>query len=428
MIREKAAPQGFGNKTDMTAALDTPCGHGDHMLRSCPEVRCRKIKCEVLESSDDGREIHPGVWKLRADPKHASVDPERIEAAQQLGAYKTAVGVWRAERPRERDNDRGEEQSDAGPEAQPARPLRIVDLFADPFVQLAARQFGALDDREDRVLGALLEDAQVRAHVVPRAEEDVAWRIATMARTGFVCPPAAVIPAGEKGAPLVHRIALRVGCSDPPVREALEALGRRFVTGADTPKPPDGWSRPGTLKVVTRARRRLVYVCREDRIGAWRQQGWEWLPPAKARAALKTTPPERIQRERGRERKIHESQMRALWAALAHAMTQDEATSPTTLEGVTRTEWRHNLQWARRKVRAFGTLFGQRDGGPLTFVKALDALANKGRRRPFKACKTCRTPLLRGCRLGGTAVTHAREYCDKACTRQHACRERSHGR
>jgi hypothetical protein len=257
---------------------------------------------------------------------------------------------------------------------------------------------------------------------VPRAQA-FGWRnLTAMVRTGFLSPPGAAIPACEESAqpngPLVRRIALKAACSEPIARKDLKNLGRRFVNGDDTPEPPGGWTRPGTLKVVTRARRRRVYVCRQVRIGAWRRQGWELLSPAKARAALKTASRDHVLRE-SRERPIRSSPMRKLWAALAHATIQGETRRPTTLPGVTSGEWRGNLEWARRRVRAYRTLFGQREGGPLTLVKVLEALA-KG----CNPCRTCRTPLLHGCRLGGKAVTWAREYCDDACKMQHARRGR----
>ncbi len=130
--------------------------------------------------------------------------------------------------------------------------------------------------------------------------------------------------------------------------------------------------------------------------------------------------------------------MRDLWAALARFVAYGEPTKPAWLCGVTASEWRFDLRVAEQRERAYRTRVdkrGQKACGfcgygraippfsclrcktttaaeeRLDYVNALRALL------PGKCrwCSVCSTPMLRGFRVGGRAITRARKFCNKAC-------------
>jgi hypothetical protein len=321
------APESLRNEIDTEDAKS--CTHGLEWT-SCHDPRCAEI------------------WRIvRSDPDRAA----GFGAAEPSQCQPTRVSPAELARARqEHEPDTTEPQN-----------RRLVELFRDDTTIQAARQWGALTDREAGLVQAW----------VTVGDGQVPW-------------------AGIAGS---------LGCSVQTLRRDFKQVVVRFFDERRTPARSVG---ENVLVLVRGTRRRRYYVRRGITRGTWSSSGLELVRPRGEGRAIRRSGQLATKRK---WRPIRVSPMRRLQAALVFALCADWAQADTETQRVSESpDWVRTLAWARRRVsRRLGPQ------GPWAVPAVMRVLVRR------RICAACHTPILAGGWLAGKQITRRREYCDEAC-------------
>jgi len=203
-----------------------------------------------------------------------------------------------------------------------------------------------------------------------------------------------------------NRIADNLGCSDKTVTREVNrinsVLSEKKRSSIDYPA--------GSILIVrTRGQRAVEYwLTQEIRFRNWRKTWRELITdPAEIRRLRREGRPVIYRRQIP----YRQSPMNRLFGALIRELGQEFKDPSNRLPDGAEwppiefaDDWGFNLQKARK------LLSKRYPGGSWTTLQVYQAL---GRRSAL--CNGCRTPVLRGFRIGGHLVTQRAKYCDAAC-------------